>query len=63
MEVYNPVNQHILSELRVIVICLLDGSPPWGPGLEFGPPHPLVSRKRRQNGATCLPWLASCVGG
>jgi len=37
--------------------------PPWGPGLEFGPPHPLVYRKRRENGATCLPWVASCVGG
>ena len=38
-------------------------SSPWGPGLEFGPLHPLVYRKRRENGATCLPWVASCVGG
>ena len=36
---------------------------PWGPELEFGPPHPLVYRKRRENGATCLPRDASCVGG
>ena len=25
---------------------------PWAPGLEFGPQHPLVYRKRRENGAT-----------
>jgi hypothetical protein len=23
---------------------------PWGSGLELGPPHPLVCRKRRLNG-------------
>ena len=37
---------------------------PWRPGVtRIGPWQPFACRIRRLNGATCLPWVATRVGG
>ena len=35
--------------------------PPWGRRGRIRPQHPLACRKRRLNGAACLPWAATRV--
>ena len=37
------------------------GTPPWGRRGRIRPQHPLACRKRRLNGAACLPWAATRV--
>ena len=50
----------VLTRLR-IGHSRLTHRPPWGRRGRIRPQHPLACRKRRLNGAACLPWAATRV--
>ena len=62
-----PHHGIVLMFLTIILIFVilefssLQENTPWGRRGRIRPQHPLACRKRRLNGAACLPWAATRV--
>ena len=54
-------NTKVISPLGIRIKEHLQGCTPWGRRGRIRPQHPLACRKRRLNGAACLPWAATRV--
>ena len=56
---HNAIYMTFYSNGTTLKVCLITS--PWGRRGRIRPQHPLACRKRRLNGAACLPWAATRV--
>ena len=61
MKIFRSVHHALVVWQSSIVTFPTLLQPPWGRRGRIRPQHPLACRKRRLNGAACLPWAATRV--